>query len=140
MLQNPLVDTAVFEVARGGILREGLGYDRNDVAVVTNVTGDLQHPDDLRSLPPGSNRRMRLADAAQLRRDGPAPQGEAGPGLHRLAALDHLGVVARHLPGAIDPPVRARWQERHHLDVFRSRLIVVKQRRRLDRIENAGAR
>jgi cyanophycin synthetase len=40
VLQNPKVDTAVFEVARGGILREGLGYDRNDVAVVTNVTGD----------------------------------------------------------------------------------------------------
>ena len=40
VLQNPLVDTAVFEVARGGILREGLGYDRNDVAVVTNVSGD----------------------------------------------------------------------------------------------------
>ncbi|MBI2763408.1 MAG: cyanophycin synthetase [Chloroflexi bacterium] len=40
ILQNPTVDTAVFEVARGGILREGLGYDRNDVAVVTNVTAD----------------------------------------------------------------------------------------------------
>jgi cyanophycin synthetase len=40
VLQNPSVDTAVFEVARGGILREGLGYDRNDVAVVTNVTAD----------------------------------------------------------------------------------------------------
>jgi cyanophycin synthetase len=40
VLQNPLVDTAVFEVARGGILREGLGYDRNDVAVVTNVSED----------------------------------------------------------------------------------------------------
>ncbi len=40
VLQNPTVDTAVFEVARGGILREGLGYDRNDVAVVTNVTAD----------------------------------------------------------------------------------------------------
>ncbi|HEU4920778.1 MAG TPA: cyanophycin synthetase [Candidatus Limnocylindrales bacterium] len=40
VLQNPRVDTAVFEVARGGILREGLGYDRNDVAVVTNVSGD----------------------------------------------------------------------------------------------------
>jgi cyanophycin synthetase len=40
VLQNPSVDTAVFEVARGGILREGLGFDRNDVAVVTNVTGD----------------------------------------------------------------------------------------------------
>jgi cyanophycin synthetase len=40
VLQNPRVDFAVMEVARGGILREGLGYDRNDVAVVTNVTPD----------------------------------------------------------------------------------------------------
>jgi cyanophycin synthetase len=40
VLQNPTVDFAVFEVARGGILREGLGYQRNDVAVVINVTGD----------------------------------------------------------------------------------------------------
>jgi cyanophycin synthetase len=40
VLQNPRVDFAVFEVARGGILREGLGYERNDVAVVLNVTGD----------------------------------------------------------------------------------------------------
>ena len=40
VLQNPRVEMAVFEVARGGILREGLGYDRNDVAVVLNVTGD----------------------------------------------------------------------------------------------------
>jgi cyanophycin synthetase len=40
VLQNPTIDMAVFEVARGGIVREGLGYDRNDVAVVTNVTGD----------------------------------------------------------------------------------------------------
>jgi cyanophycin synthetase len=40
VLQNPRVDFAVFEVARGGILREGLGYGQNDVAVVLNVTGD----------------------------------------------------------------------------------------------------
>ncbi len=40
ILQNPTVDTAVFEVARGGILREGLGFDRADVAVITNVTAD----------------------------------------------------------------------------------------------------
>jgi len=40
VLQNPTVDFAVFEVARGGILREGLGYQRNEVAVVLNVTGD----------------------------------------------------------------------------------------------------
>lgn len=40
VLQNPRVDFAVLEVARGGILREGLGYDQNDVAVVTNVAAD----------------------------------------------------------------------------------------------------
>jgi cyanophycin synthetase len=40
VLQNPRVDLAVFETARGGILREGLGYGTNDVAVVLNVTGD----------------------------------------------------------------------------------------------------
>ncbi len=40
VLQNPRVDFAVFEVARGGILREGLGYGQNDVAVVLNVSAD----------------------------------------------------------------------------------------------------
>ncbi|MFT5223286.1 MAG: cyanophycin synthetase, partial [Glaciecola sp.] len=40
VLQNPSVEHAVFEVARGGLLREGLGYQRNDVAVVTNVASD----------------------------------------------------------------------------------------------------
>ncbi|MBN9412199.1 MAG: cyanophycin synthetase [Burkholderiales bacterium] len=37
VLMHPDVDAAVFEVARGGVLREGLGFDRCDVAVVTNV-------------------------------------------------------------------------------------------------------
>ncbi len=41
VLMHPDVDAAVFEVARGGVLREGLGFDRCEVAVVTNVgTGD----------------------------------------------------------------------------------------------------
>ncbi|WP_341911067.1 cyanophycin synthetase [Polaromonas sp. YR568] len=41
VLIHPDVDAAVFEVARGGVLREGLGFDRCEVAVVTNVgTGD----------------------------------------------------------------------------------------------------
>ncbi|HEY1104107.1 MAG TPA: cyanophycin synthetase [Burkholderiaceae bacterium] len=37
VLMHPDVDAAVFETARGGILREGLGFDRCQVAVVTNV-------------------------------------------------------------------------------------------------------
>jgi cyanophycin synthetase len=42
ILINPSVDMAVFETARGGILREGLAFDYCDVAVVTNI-GDGDH-------------------------------------------------------------------------------------------------
>jgi cyanophycin synthetase len=37
VLMHPDVEAAVLETARGGILREGLGFDRCQVAVVTNV-------------------------------------------------------------------------------------------------------
>ena len=37
VLMHPYVDAAVFETARGGILREGLAFDRCDVAIVTNI-------------------------------------------------------------------------------------------------------
>lgn len=37
VLANPAVEAAVLETARGGILREGLGFDRCDTAVVTNI-------------------------------------------------------------------------------------------------------
>ncbi|WP_397532783.1 cyanophycin synthetase [Roseateles sp.] len=42
VLMHPDVEAAVFETARGGILREGLGFDRCQVAVVTNL-GDGDH-------------------------------------------------------------------------------------------------
>ncbi|MCZ8072978.1 MAG: cyanophycin synthetase, partial [Paucibacter sp.] len=37
VLMHPDVEAAVFETARGGVLREGLGFDRCQVAVVTNL-------------------------------------------------------------------------------------------------------
>lgn len=37
VLFHPDVDAAVLETARGGVLREGLGFDRCSVAVVTNI-------------------------------------------------------------------------------------------------------
>ena len=40
VLKNPAIDFAVLETARGGILRSGLGYDRCNVAVVTNISSD----------------------------------------------------------------------------------------------------
>jgi cyanophycin synthetase len=42
VLLNPRVDAAVLETARGGILREGLGFDLCDVGIVTNI-GEGDH-------------------------------------------------------------------------------------------------
>jgi cyanophycin synthetase len=42
ILGNPRVDAAVLETARGGMLREGLGFDWCDVAIITNV-GEGDH-------------------------------------------------------------------------------------------------
>lgn len=42
VLMHPDVDAAVLETARGGLLREGLGFDRCEVAVVTNI-GEGDH-------------------------------------------------------------------------------------------------
>jgi cyanophycin synthetase len=42
VLMNPNIDAAVLETARGGIIREGLAFDKCDVAVVTNI-GEGDH-------------------------------------------------------------------------------------------------
>lgn len=40
VLKDPTVEAAVLETARGGILREGLGFDRCDVGCVLNISND----------------------------------------------------------------------------------------------------
>ena len=40
VLTDPIVEAAVLETSRGGILRRGLGFDLCDVAVITNVSDD----------------------------------------------------------------------------------------------------
>lgn len=40
LLSNKSIDVAVLETARGGILREGLGYDLADVGIVLNISDD----------------------------------------------------------------------------------------------------
>jgi cyanophycin synthetase len=98
VLINPSVDMAVFETARGGILREGLAFDFCDVAVVTNIgegdhlgLSDIHTPED-------------LAKVKRCIVEALAPAGHAV-----LNANDPLVVeMAAHCPGdvtffAIDP-------------------------------------
>ncbi|MGB3588915.1 MAG: cyanophycin synthetase, partial [Tunicatimonas sp.] len=40
VLKDPIVNCAVLEVARGGLLRAGLGFDHCDIGIVTNVSAD----------------------------------------------------------------------------------------------------
>lgn len=40
ILKDPTVEFAVLETARGGILRAGLGFNRCDIAIITNIRED----------------------------------------------------------------------------------------------------
>jgi cyanophycin synthetase len=50
ILADPTVDAAVFECARGGIVRRGLAFDECDVAVITNICADHIGQDGIRDL------------------------------------------------------------------------------------------
>ncbi len=40
LLSDPTIEIAVLETARGGLMRNGLGYDWSDVGVITNIQAD----------------------------------------------------------------------------------------------------
>jgi cyanophycin synthetase len=50
VLFDPTIDFAVFETARGGIARRGLGYDWSDVGVITNVSADHLGQDGIKTI------------------------------------------------------------------------------------------
>ncbi|MCL2523624.1 MAG: cyanophycin synthetase [Betaproteobacteria bacterium] len=91
VLAHPDVDAAVLETARGGLLREGLGFDMCDVAVVTNIgLGDHL----------GLSYITTVHDLAVIKRvivENVAPAGAAV-----LNAADPVvAAMARHCPGEI---------------------------------------
>ncbi|SOD12560.1 cyanophycin synthetase [Pedobacter xixiisoli] len=50
ILKDPTVEIAVLETARGGILRAGLGFNKCDIGVVTNIQEDHLGISDINSL------------------------------------------------------------------------------------------
>jgi cyanophycin synthetase len=91
VLAHPEVDAAVLECARGGILREGLGFDRCQVAVVTNV-GEGDHL--------GLNYITTVEDVMVLKRV--IVQNVAASGYAVLNALDpHVVPMARMCTGQV---------------------------------------
>lgn len=50
VLSDPVVEVAVLETARGGIIRRGLGYDWSDIGVMTNISDDHVGQDGIKSV------------------------------------------------------------------------------------------
>lgn len=50
VLRDPIVDFAVLETARGGILRSGLGFDKCNISIITNITEDHLGLNDINTL------------------------------------------------------------------------------------------
>ena len=78
VLSNPRVDAAVLETARGGMLREGLGFDYCDVAIITNVgegdhlgMGGIDTVEELARVKAIPVRRVSAQGAAVLNADDP---------------------------------------------------------------------
>ncbi len=91
VLLHPDVDAAVFETARGGVLREGLGFDRCQVAVVTNI-GEGDHL--------GLNYITTVEDLAVLKRV--IVQNVARTGYAVLNAADPIvAAMASSCPGQV---------------------------------------
>ena len=105
VLLHPDVDAAVLETARGGVLREGLAFDRCDVAVVTNV-GAGDHL--------GLNYITTVEDLAVLKRvivQNVAPTGFAvlpsAEAAEATSAPASAGPTMRASPSGTSPRVRS---------------------------------
>jgi len=83
VLDDPSVEAAVLETARGGIIRRGLGYDQADVAVLTNITADHLGSDGIDDLDDLTDVKALVAE--QIQRGGTVVLNADDPRTARLA-------------------------------------------------------
>jgi cyanophycin synthetase len=65
ILQDPTVEIAVLETARGGILRSGLAFDASDVGIVLNVAADHLGLGDINTIEEMARVKSVVAEAAR---------------------------------------------------------------------------
>lgn len=91
VLQEPTVEAAVLETARGGIVRGGLAFDWCDVAVVTNITGDHLGQDGIETMEDLADVKAVVVEA--VRRDGYAVINADDPYASSLAGRTRAGTI-----------------------------------------------
>lgn len=122
VLLNPNVRAAVLETARGGILRQGLGFDFCDVAIVTNIGGG-DHLD--------AHGIETVEELARVKRT--VVENVAANGVAVLNAADPLvAAMADHCPGRVfffardaDHPVLTAHRKRGERAIFARRDQIV---------------
>jgi cyanophycin synthetase len=112
VLDDVSVEAAVLETARGGIIHGGLGYDRADVAVITNIAADHLGADGIDDLDQLTDVKALVAEEISdgatvvLNADDPA-----------VAAIADRWRVRRHTPViryfAASGPTEVTQQHRH---------------------------
>jgi cyanophycin synthetase len=110
VLDDTSVEAAVLETARGGIIRRGLGYDKADVAVITNVSHDhlgddgIDELDELvnvkalvaEELAAGGSVVLNAADQRVAAIADRAPVRKNTPVIRYFSAVPGCGVIERH--------------------------------------------
>jgi cyanophycin synthetase len=91
VLLHPRVEVAVLETARGGILREGLAFDRCSVGVVTNISADHMGLGGINTLEELARVKQVVVEA--VRRDGAAVLNADDPLVAEMAAATDSDVV-----------------------------------------------
>ncbi|MFO0957783.1 MAG: cyanophycin synthetase [Isosphaeraceae bacterium] len=116
-LMHPMVEAGVFETARGGILRAGLGFDACDVSVVTNIgegdhlgINDIDTLEKLASVKETVVYATRPGGTAVLKADDPMVSGMArlarGPVIFFAQDPEFPGIVEHRADGGRAVTVR----------------------------------
>ncbi|MHB9145245.1 MAG: cyanophycin synthetase [Symbiobacteriia bacterium] len=91
VLQDGMVEAAVLETARGGIIRGGLGFDQCDVGVVTNLSEDHLGQDGVETLADLAHVKSLVVET--VRPGGTAVLNADDPLVATMAELSGGGVV-----------------------------------------------
>ena len=110
VLRDPMVDVAVLETARGGLLREGLAFEQADIGTVLNVAPDHLGLKGIETVEDLAEVKSLIIET--VRRDGTSVLNADDPLTVKMARRARGRVVWFSMKGGADMPVFLR----HHIE------------------------
>ena len=106
VLRDPTVEVAVLETARGGLLREGLAFDRSDIGACLNVAPDHLGLKGIETVEDLAEVKSLIIET--VRRDGTAVLNADDPLVVKMAKRTSARVIWFSLKGGPDMPIFLR--------------------------------